>query len=58
MYPCPEHKLEWDDYGEADEFLVKMALDANAPDKDNPTEPVCTFFNTSFPLHPLLSHVC
>eukprot|EP00026_Physarum_polycephalum_P004310 Phypoly_transcript_04328.p1 GENE.Phypoly_transcript_04328~~Phypoly_transcript_04328.p1 ORF type:complete len:736 (+),score=97.57 Phypoly_transcript_04328:38-2209(+) len=38
MYPCPEHKMEWDDYGESDEFLVKMALDANAPEKDSTTE--------------------
>jgi hypothetical protein len=35
--------MEWDDYGESDEFLVKMALDANAPDKDSTSEHVSTF---------------
>ena len=46
MYPCPEHKMEWDDYGESDEFLVKMALDANAPDKENASENV--YFSSEF----------
>lgn len=35
MFPCPDRKMEWDDYGESDEFLVKMAMDANAPEKDD-----------------------
>jgi len=38
MYPCPDRKMEWDDYGESDEFLVKMALDATAPEKEEPKE--------------------
>jgi len=38
MYPCPDHKMEWDDYGESDEFLVKMALDASAPEERDPKE--------------------
>lgn len=32
--------MEYDDYGESDEFLVKMAMDANPPDKENPKEEV------------------
>lgn len=27
MYPHTEHKIEWEDYGEHDEFLEKMALE-------------------------------
>lgn len=47
MFPCPENKIEGDDYGEHDEFLSKMALDATAPEAQA-TSNVRYFFSFTF----------
>lgn len=36
IYPFTDHKMEWDDYGESDEFLAKLAADASAPEQEAP----------------------
>lgn len=53
MYPSVDHKMEYDDYGESDEFLVKMALDANSPEETSPEQ--VSFYFVCFPLSVILN---